>query len=1507
MTTRALQRVAIVIAVLLAIYAAAGFLLLPWVIERNGATFLERRLERSVTIGDARINPFLLTMDVRDVRIAGGVEEGVAAATVATDRATNGADEIPVLAFDRLHVDLALSGLFRRTWTIAALSVDGLRAHIVLNRDGRLNVVELARRLVGTPADPPRDTAPSIMLHQVEFRAASLRFTELGPGTPASLVIAPLDLTATGLTTMNEGRGKHSVTATLPDGGSLEWHGELALRPKVSSTGTLQLRGLQASAVWPFLRDRLQIDELQASADLTARYTYDPADSLQLEALALAVTGLRMARKNDDDPLLVLERIEATGGHVDFARRSAMLERFTASRGVASAALNAQGDHNWALLAAAAETSPDAQSGSVTAPGWTIQVDRARLDHIGLQFVDRSRAQALAVDVGSITAASQIALTTGTAGQFKASGIDVRIEDAVVRAADATAPAARVASLGLEEGLFDLQARRLAAQRIYIAKGQATVVRELDGTIALLDLLGTVAGAPAKVSTPAARAAAGAAPPWRYDIAAVDIEAIALVVGDRTFVPAVNYDLLVESIAVKTLTSRVDTDIEFNARVNVKQGGSAVATGTYTTGSQAVKSRIEVDRLALGPLQPVARRYSGLSIQAGLLSLAANVRHMPAAEALNLQVDDLSLTLTQLAVASPRDERAMLALQRIEGSGGTMDLARRTVLLQGLVLEKGQVRARVNRDGRLDWQAARPAPMSGPATSPAEGSKRARPARAPAAPAVGSAPRDAPPWDVRVASLRLNEVAAHYTDHSREPPVAVDINRLDASLAVRMKAGGERMEFVADRLALKAQQITAGAPDPAPPAIALKSASIAEGRVDLGALRVGAAQVVLQFDDMRLVRQSDGRLTLIDLLLPARAAREAPRAAQAEERRWQYDLQTLRVEPFTIAVTDEGFAPPLSFTGTLQADATNIATDRRLAFAAALSLAPGGSLEVDGDADAGFSDLQARVTIDRMALVPLQPLLARFAALDLRSGVLSANAKLRYGSGEPTLLEVDGGLRINDLLMNESLSGERLLSWRQLDAGGVRFDHATGALSVSTVTVDEPGAKIAISEKRTVNLAQLIRRDTQTMSPDTDVAPAQATPRGAAQSPPFAFRIDRVLLRSGVVDYADRSLVLPFATTVTAFNGTISGISNDRQRRADVKANGSIPPYGSASVEGSIVPFAPRTFTDLRVRFNNVQVPPLSPYTATFAGRTVESGRLWLDLAYRIDDGELLGNNDIRLSDFTLGKRVAAPGAADLPLDLAVALLTDSKGEIKLSVPVRGDLDSPRFSVAGAIGQALGNVLQRVVSAPFRALASLLGSGASGESLASIDFRPGSTVLRPEQREKLDLLVRALNERPQLQLVVTAPYDPQVDTRALQIELAARALAQVLGHEGDARDDVGPIAYDDPKTRKALERLLSEQAGPAAARTLTAGPGDGNNDSRQRYQALFERLAETYAVGPDKLRLLAAGRAQAIAAHLATQGMSPRRVRTGNIAAVSESREDAIGARLAVDVAKPAS
>ena len=109
-------------------------------------------------------------------------------------------------------------------------------------------------------------------------------------------------------------------------------------------------------------------------------------------------------------------------------------------------------------------------------------------------------------------------------------------------------------------------------------------------------------------------------------------------------------------------------------------------------------------------------------------------------------------------------------------------------------------------------------------------------------------------------------------------------------------------------------------------------------------------------------------------------------------------------------------------------------------------------------------------------------------------------------------------------------------------------------------------------------------------------------------------------------------------------------------------------------------PFRATEFTDLTLTFRNLEMTNLTPYSGKFAGRRIDSGKLSVDLEYKIKQRQLAGDNKFVINKLKLGERVDSPDAMKLPLDLAIALLEDSNGIIDLDLPISGSLDDPKFS-----------------------------------------------------------------------------------------------------------------------------------------------------------------------------------------------------------------------------------
>jgi outer membrane protein OmpA-like peptidoglycan-associated protein len=359
-------------------------------------------------------------------------------------------------------------------------------------------------------------------------------------------------------------------------------------------------------------------------------------------------------------------------------------------------------------------------------------------------------------------------------------------------------------------------------------------------------------------------------------------------------------------------------------------------------------------------------------------------------------------------------------------------------------------------------------------------------------------------------------------------------------------------------------------------------------------------------------------------------------------------------------------------------------------------------------------------------------------------------------------------------------------------------------------------------------------------------------------------------------------MVIPFATQIHRLTGVVIGTSSAKDARAQIDLNGQVDDYGTARIGGEMNVFDPTGFTDVEMRFENLEMANLTPYSGQFAGRKIDSGKLSLELDYQIDNSQLLGDNQIVVDRLKLGERVESPKAVNLPLDLAVALLEDGNGVIDIGLPVKGDLNNPEFSVGHLVWKAFVNLITKIVTSPFRALGALLGG--ETENLDIVAFEPGKSEVSPPEAEKLQQLAQAMEKRPQLKLVVQGRFSPQHDGEALQNLALRRALATLAGDREPAPDeDPGPVDYSDPATQRRLEKMFRERFGREALKDFMAGleppsgkaPAAGQeaaNDPGLVSKALFTRLAAAETLPENALPALAEARAEAIVARLTTDG-----------------------------------
>jgi hypothetical protein len=974
------------------------------------------------------------------------------------------------------------------------------------------------------------------------------------------------------------------------------------------------------------------------------------------------------------------------------------------------------------------------------------------------------------------------------------------------------------------------------------------------------------------------------APPPRLILQHIEITDAALTFSDRSGARPRFDSVRPLALELRDITTLADRKGPYSVTARLPAGATLAWRG-----EMSLRPVLSLGELSLRALRPASvwrfiQDEMRLAEPAGELDVDIRYRAGYEKGMAELTVEDLRVAVRDVAITQQDEKEPFFSLKSASLAGGRFDLARRELVVPAVELRGGVVRVEADADGVLNVQ------------------KLAVDAKAPSGERPPPGER---PWRVKLESVRLGEIALQFRDLGRAAPLALGVAALDASLSAQLEAGAGDAQATVGDIEVKLSRVSAGDARVAEPLAGLDGVALEGGSFDLRGQRVAARRLVVTGGSVRVVRSADGALPLLELL---RTNIDKPAAKPAGATPWRFALDAFEIGALKIALADHASAPPVAYdVDSLTATVKNIRNegDAPITLDAALRIAQGGTLRVSGEANPEGTRASAEATLARLSLKPLQPLVAARTALALGSGDVSAAIRAQYHMvKERAEVRAHGSARVNDLLLTEAAGGRPLLGWKSVAANGIALSLAPDRLAIADIAVGGLFAKVVVNKDRSVNLVQALTPPSKVAKP-APIAPA--TPIEPAA--PFPIAIERVRLDKAAVDFSDLSLVLPFAANIQDFNGDLLGLSTDRASRAVAKFEGRVDEFGLARVDGSLAPFEPTSFLDLSVGFRNVEMPPLSPYSATFAGRRIASGRLGLDLKYKVDRGALAGENKVELDKFTLGERIEAPGALNLPLDLAVALLTDSQGRISVAMPVTGNVDDPKFGYGQVIWQAVVTVLTNIVTAPFRAL-----FGGGGDEVQNIAFDPGRAALLPPEREKLKRLAEALAKRPQLKVLIEGQYG-EADLPALRRREVAVAISARLERAAEG-EEPQPVNVRDARTQRALERLFIERASEKSFADLVEQTGEARgkpvervnpllafagraSDDGEFYDALLSRLVETAPLPADALAKLAAARGSVVAEHLVKAlAVPPERVATKQDGAAEDGR-----AKLALDVA----
>jgi len=521
-------------------------------------------------------------------------------------------------------------------------------------------------------------------------------------------------------------------------------------------------------------------------------------------------------------------------------------------------------------------------------------------------------------------------------------------------------------------------------------------------------------------------------------------------------------------------------------------------------------------------------------------------------------------------------------------------------------------------------------------------------------------------------------------------------------------------------------------------------------------------------------------------------------ASKSKESEFKFDIKNINVNNADIALTHlfEGEKIAHKFDN-LFVKIANLSSDFSKPFDAKVDMKSSQKLNLDLTSKIKLEplDITAKIKLEDKNLPKYFAYAKPFLEADLSSGEMSANAELHYAKD----IKADAKLSVKDIRLDDK-NKEKLIAFKSLDVDKISLFKDN--LEITGVALNSPFIKAHLSKEREFNLSKIVKEDKSKAQSEQKTESKKAASK---KDDELNFSIKNFSLNNGEVDFSDASLFMPFATKISNLNGKLTDI--DKKRPSSGEFKGVVGKNGFSHITAKLFPFELKQNTDIKLDFKDIDLIDITPYSGQFLGYKIKKGKLNLNLNYSVVDSKLNGSNLINFDTLTLGEKVDSKDAVNLPLSLAISILSDQNNQINIDLPVEGNLDDPDFKYGGVIWAAVKKLFADITLAPFRFLGNALGLGS--KDLSSIDFLAGSSELISSEAPKIADFIKLTTAKPMMKLSITPTYS-EIDVLYFKEKKLDQKINQIIASGG--KDYITVLNSLVPNAKDKSDKALREEA-----------------------------------------------------------------------------------------------
>ena len=735
---------------------------------------------------------------------------------------------------------------------------------------------------------------------------------------------------------------------------------------------------------------------------------------------------------------------------------------------------------------------------------------------------------------------------------------------------------------------------------------------------------------------------------------------------------------------------------------------------------------------------------------------------------------------------------------------------------------------------------------------------------------------------LEIKSVPLRKYSPYYRDK-----ILFDIEdgRLELSTRYKYLKGEKEPEVSLSGLSLLLSALRLKRPEENAEFLKIPNLSIKETELNLTKKEMKVGLFSTQKGDVLIKRLKNGEIDALKLTPPPPVSNEPREEIKSiekpkeQEKPWLILLKQISVDNYKIVVEDQAPSEPVNLIVQnlkLRGEAISTAKNSKGNLTLSLLLNEKGTVSTTGTF--GIDPLIAdfKIELKGIEIAPLQSYFTDKVNITVTEGAISTAGNLSLDGTDKKEFKTTykGEASLTNLSSLDKGNAEDLLKWESLSFSDLNVGVTPLSIDIKGVSLTNFYTRVLITPEGKINLQEIMKTE-EPKKAATPPLPQQEKGGVASREKESSknIKIGEVTLQGGRIELSDKSVKPEFSMSLSEVGGRISGLSAEENSTADVELRAKLNDYAPLEITGKINPLRDDLFIDLKASIKDLDLSPATPYSGKFVGYTIEKGKLSFDLKYLIVKRKLDSQNHIFFDQFTFGEKVESPQATKLPVKLAVALLKNRNGEIKLDLPVTGSLDDPKFSVWGVILKILVNLISKAATAPFSLLGAAFGGG---EELSFVEFDYGVTAITEPSAKKLQTIAKALQDRPSLKMDIEGHVDMERDREGLkQFLLNRKVKTQKLNEmvkKGQPAIPVDEVIIEKQEYEKYLKMAYKVEKFPKPKNAIGMAKDIPNSE--------MEKLMLTHIeVKEEDLRTLASQRSMKVKdAILKSKQVEPERV-----------------------------